>query len=257
MAREKIIKKDNKCFVELPAEFMDKDEIELFSLREGYYLLSVQLPVSGSQKDKEIAKKDQLIPSTDEIAVLRKLQAIRFENRTPDQVNKLLSDPEKILLKEMGGKSWVRIFRGKKYKDGVYSISDKVYPLIQGKQTKKEEKEEPELKGDPNYSLLLAQGYLIIRDQKDAKLLSEKLKSEMKSGSVKGIKGFDGAFYVVTKDYFSKASKSILNSLAVESDVASITQNTKLEADAVAAVLHHLAESGDIIEKKRGIYVAI
>lgn len=256
MAREKIIKKDNKCFIELPAEFMDYDEIELFSLREGYYLLSFQLPVTGSQKSEDLAKKDQLAPSADEISVLRKLQAIRFENRTPDHVNKLLSDPEKILLKEMGGKSWVRIFRGKKYKDGVYSISDKVYPLIQGKQTKKETGK-PGLKNDPNYSLLLTQGYLIIRDQKDAKLLSEKLKSEMKSGSVKGIKGFDGAFYVVTKDYFSKASKSILNSLVEESDVASITQNTKLEADAVAAVLHHLAESGDIIEKKRGIYVAI
>jgi hypothetical protein len=254
MGRRELIKKDNKCFIELPAEFMDYDEIELFSLREGYYLLSVQLPVPGSQKSEDLTKKDQLAPSADEILVLKKLQAIRFENRTPDHVNKVLSDPEKILLKEMGGKSWIRIFRGKKYKNGVYSISDKVYPLIQAKQTKKEE---PKLKGDPNYSLLLTQGYLIIRDQKDAKLLSEKLKTEMKSGSVKGIKGFDGAFYVVRKDYFSKASKSILDVLSEESDVASITQNTKLAPEAVAAVLHHLAESGDIIEKKRGVYVAI
>lgn len=277
MARAKIIKKQGRCFVELPKEFLNNDEIEFFELREGYYLLSIPLPVPGVQKDKtqDSESKTRLEPTAEEIAVLRKLQTIKFSNRIPEYVNKVLTDPEKLLLKEMGKKGWVNVFQGRKYKNGVYNIADKVYPLLKtqdarpktahqqpetqdsGQETRNRQRAAGNRSDTGNYSLLLSQGYLIIRDQRDAKALSEKLKSEMKSGSVLGVKGFDGAFYVVTKDYFSKASKTILGALKEEADVQSITENCKLETDGVQAVLRHLAESGEVIEKKRGVYAAV
>jgi hypothetical protein len=250
MARVKLIRKEGRCYIELPTEFMNEDEIELFSLKSGYYLLSVPL---GERKKSSG-------PSEKEATVLQKLTKIRFENRTPDHINKVLTDPEKLLLKEMGKKGWVKIYKSKKYKGGVYNIANEIYPMLQEKKEEKQNtKQETEntAAGDPNYSLLLSQGFLIIRDQREARALSEKLKTEMKSGSVKGIKGFDNAFYVVTKDFYVNASKSILETLSEEADVQTIVEKTKLDTEAVSTLLHHMAESGDIIEKKKGVYLAV
>jgi len=257
MARVKLIRKEGRCFIELPTEFMNEDEVELFSLRSGYYLLSLPLPEHGKNPEG---------PSEREIAVLQKLTRIRFDSRTPEHINKVLTDPEKLLLKEMGKRGWVKIFKSKKYKGGVYNIANEIYPILREKKSDMEKQDDQDRKpgtgnataaGDPNYSLLLSQGYLIIRDQREARALSEKLKAEMKSGSVKGIRGFDNAFYVVTKDYYAKASKTILDALAEESDVQTIAEKTKLDSEAVSTLLHHMAESGDIIEKKKGVYLAI
>ena len=43
MGKIKIIKKDGQNYITLPSEFENLDELEMFALRDGYYLLSVPL----------------------------------------------------------------------------------------------------------------------------------------------------------------------------------------------------------------------
>ena len=255
MARAKVIKKQNRCFVELPEQFLSTEEVELFALRDGYYLLTVPLEsrVLGPESRTQETGNRKL--ETDEIAVLHKLQAIKFGDRTPENVSKILSNDEKETLRNLEKKGLVNLFRGNKYRNGVYNIDDRVYPIL--KNTNEQKPRETGAVSDPIYQALAKHGFLVIRDQREARELSERLKSEMKSGSVVGTKGFDGSFYVVTRDYFSKASKSILGALEKEADVLTIAATCKLDADGVRAVLQHLAESGEIIEKRKGTFAAV
>jgi len=282
MARAIIIKKQDRCFVELPKEFLANDEAELFALRDGYYLLSQPLESRVSGSGTRTPKTQNPKPETEsaslqEIAVLQKLQSIQFKDRTPANVAKMLGEAEKAVLAGLEKKKWVNVFIGNKYKDGVYNIADDVYPMLKNiipeakTQNHRQETQNPKpdtgnrqletrtapVCKDPLCSLLMKQGFLVIRDTREARELSEKLKTDMKSGLVMGIKGFDGVFYVVTKDYFAHASKSILDALKNDANLEAITQNTKLETDGAAAVLRHLAESGDVIEKKKGIFAAV
>jgi len=256
MAKVRVLKRQNNAYLELPPEMLNCDEVELFPLKEGYYLLSVPL---GSPEAKPQPKGSE----TGERALLKKLLAIRFENRTPAHVGKALNDEEKIILKELERKGLVNVFRGTKYKDGVYNINDRVYAMLshtEGEAPKSGTRgTQPLAAGGQMDSagILIRQGYLVISDKNEAKMLSERLAQEMKNGSVAGVKGFDGRFYIVTRAYLLKAESLIAAALKENMDAAGIALATKLEPEGCLAALRVLAESGEIIEKKRGIFAPV
>ena len=148
------------------------------------------------QEEPKPAKTDQI--SGAESAVLMKLLAIRFEQRVPAYVNKVLGKDEKPVLAELERKGLVNVFKSTKYKDGVYNISDKAYLLAQKGRAPPTPQE---VQASPNdlTSLLKSQGFIVMNDRNQARTLSESLSQEMKNGAVAGVKGFDGKFYVVTR----------------------------------------------------------
>jgi hypothetical protein len=240
MVKVRILRRNEKAYVELPGEVADYEELELFQLRDGYYLLSIPL---GSQGRRHMSDTEK--------AVLKRLLSIRFEKRTPAYVAKVLSENEGQTLKGLEQKGFVNVFRGRKYVDGVYNIKDSIYPLLtQKRQVKKEQRSDA-------FSLLKSQGFLITNDRQHALRLSQHLGKEMKSGSVIGVRGFDGKFYIVTRDYLSKAQSVISSVLKEDMDAPSIASAAKLELDGCMAVLRLMAERGDIIEKKRGVFAPV
>ena len=255
MARVRVLKRQNNAYLELPPEMASYDEVELFPLKEGYYLLSAPL---GRPEAKPQPKGDD-----GERALLKKLLAIRFENRTPAYVTKALNDEEKMVLTELERTGLVNVFRGTKYKDGVYNINDRVYAMLshaEGETSKAGARSaQPAGAGGQMDSagILIRQGYIVIGDKNEAKMLSERLAQEMKNGSIAGVKGFDGRFYIVTRAYLVKAESLIATALKENMDAAGIAAATKLEPDGCLAALRVLAESGEIIEKKRGIFAPV
>lgn len=266
MAKARILRKSDKPYLELPQEFAEYDEIELFQLKEGYYLLSVPLGQGAAARARQAGQiTDQ------ERDVLRKLLSIRFENRTPAFVGKALEQRELEILRELERRRLVNVFRGDKYREGVYNINDKIYPLLSGRaEARAESRPEgriearsqeapPSHSASPGVSLsaLNSRGFAIITDKREALALSEQLSSEIKGGSVVGIKGFDGKFYLVTKNYLTDSAAAISSVLKEEMDVAAISSAARLEPDGCVAVLRLLAENGEIIEKKRGVFAPV
>jgi hypothetical protein len=268
MAKVRILRRQDKAYIELPPEVVNCEELELFQLRDGYYLLSVPL---GQHSGLGTPAQAATVGISDaERAVLRKLLSIRFENRTPAHVGDSLSEEEKTILDGLEKKGLVNVFRGRKYKDGVYNISDSAYGLIHPKsgQTVQPEKAQntsgrkagsTDMPQQPQstFGLLRSRGFVVIQDKRDAMALSEQLGSEMKSGAVVGVKGFDGKFYMVTKSYFNSAQGAIGLALKDAMDAASIASAARLEPDGCLAVLRLMAENGDIIEKKRGVFAPV
>ena len=258
MGRAKIIKRQGRCFIELPPAFGSSEEAEVFELRDGFFLIST--PLEQVKAGKPVEKTAVKEPGSEEILLLRKLSSIKFNERTPENVERIFDAREKELLEKVLEKGWATLFKGRKYKNGVYNIPDNVYPLLRGKKAdmvKAPLKEEKKEAADTVREELEKKGYLVIRNQQEAKMLSEKLKEDLKAKSLAGIKGFDGMFYLVTKEFISGKGKAVLDFLAREADVKSIAHACGIDMDGVNALLNHLAESGDIIEKKKGVYIAV
>lgn len=260
MVKIRILKRQNHGYIELPQEMAGQDEVELFQLREGYYLLSVPLG-QATVKTPAIQAETRGPLNESERALLKKLLSIKFENRTPAYVSKALGNDEKAVLKELERKGFVNVFKGAKYKDGVYNIRDSIYPLLSQKEGGPETKETRPAQAQPAvqtpYGLLHSQGFMIVADKNEARMLSERMADEMKRGAVQGIKGFDGRFYIVTRDYFTKAQAAITAVLKEDMNADSVAAAAKLNPDGCRAVLRLMAENGDIIEKRRGIFAAV
>ncbi len=235
MAKSRILKKNDKSYLELPAEFKDCDEIEMVQVKDGEYFIS---PVSK--------KIDEI-----EIVVLQKLLSIRFEKRVPEHVNTVLTEVEKLILKRLDKKGFVSLYRSKKYPNGVYNIKNEIYPLISGRAAEKAPEHEKKPAG------ILANGFLTLKDKNEAYKLSQKLNAEMKRGEVIGVKGFDGRFYVVTKEYLEKSQKAIDSVLKEEKDIPTIAKETKLDVEGCSAVLRLMAEAGDVLEKTKGRFAPV
>ncbi|MFH0885404.1 MAG: hypothetical protein V1861_06875 [Candidatus Micrarchaeota archaeon] len=263
MANVRVLRRQEKAYIELPSAIAGYDELELFMLKEGYYLITVPLGVHAPQQTLEKGRLSEA-----EIAIMKKLLSIRFENRTPEYVGKALSESEMKTLHGLEQRGMVNVFRGTKYKDGVYNISDHIYPLLQKSQGAPSTDAPAEIKpqatsprgaapGSQTGAMLQSQGFIIIQDKREAMMLSEGLGPQMKSGAVVGVKGFDGKFYIVTREYYSKARALIDAALKGQMDAPSVASATRLDPEGCLAVLRLMAENGDIIEKKKGIFAPV
>jgi hypothetical protein len=270
--RVRIIKRQNSSYIELPGELAERDEVELFLLKPGYYLLSLPLehagiaaPAAAGTERKTEPKAGKAELSERERAVLMKLLSIRFEQRIPAYVNKALDDPEKAVLKELERRGYVNVFKGTKYKEGVYNIRDSIYPLLSQKGGQASPAPgsgsaataQPQTASNDLLAILKRQGFIVINDRNQARALSEGLSQEMKSGAVTGVKGFDNKFYVVTRSYLTGAEKAISAALKEDMDAASVAATAKLDPDGCLAALRVMCEAGEIIEKKKGVFAPV
>ena len=74
-----ILKKDNKYYVELPDDLGNAGEVEIFALRNGFYLLSSPLEnVRLGAARRSVQETSEAVVSEDEKQVLRKLIEIKF-----------------------------------------------------------------------------------------------------------------------------------------------------------------------------------
>ncbi len=241
MGKSRILKKQGKAYLELPKEMLDYDEAEVVRLDDGQYVVK-------AVEVKMVAEVEKI--------VLKKLLSIRFDRRTPANVEKELTEAERYILKDLEKKGMVNVFKGRKYPDGVYNIKDNIYPILKGNEPPKPEaKTEPQ--AQPDSPSLRNRGFLTLKDKGEAMRLSQKLNAEMKKGDVIGIKGFDGRFYVVTREYLEKSEKAVNSVLKEGMDVQSIAEAAKMDPEGCSAVMKLMAEKGDVLEKKKGIFSPI
>ncbi|MBI5227616.1 hypothetical protein HY988_03450 [Candidatus Micrarchaeota archaeon] len=281
MVKVRILKKQNLSYLELPPELFNVEEVELFKLKDGFYLISPPLaqtePAQVPQTKKD--QKDSKEITDPERLVLRKLLDIRFQDRIPPNVNKLFNDSEKKILKDLEGKKFIRVFKSAKYKDGVYNIDDGIYPVIMqnaqsGSVTKPNQNMQQNIRSssvpssshpsslpaiDPSdpFTLLRSQGFIVLADKNAARLLSDRLSQQVKTGEFVGIKGFDNKFYMVSRDYFNRVQSVISNVLKEDMSASSIATIAKIDPEGCTAVLRLMAENGDILEKRKGLFAPV
>lgn len=254
--RIKTIQKESGTYVRLPDDFRKAEELELFALRDGYYLLS--LPLGAAVKTRveakgtaepepkarapepAVAEEDAKGLTQSENRVLDKLASIRFEKRTGTSIREDFSRQDREALLSLEKKGAVTFIKSKKYPDGVYNIQNDFYPAP--KKDAGPEKSASELERQ-----LFRDGYIILQDSNAAQRLSEVLQKQ--KNAITGVKGFDGKYYVVTRAHMERVRKVLARWRGDYVDPKAMAAKFGIHPDAVKAVLKILAEGGEYTEK--------
>jgi hypothetical protein len=209
----------------------------------------------------------QYQPSADELAVLKKIDTIRYENRTQENVSKILSESERRVLQSLIANRAVSQFRGKSGKE-LYSIPKNIYdnflmrkkPAAQLKQESKEFVKEVSSYKEPkdeNIVSLEKNGFLVLQTEAEASRVSVMLENSIRHGQVLGTRSFskNREFYIILRTYFDRHAQSILKKLRERGyRVSDLSKELGISEDGARAILYILAENGDVMEKKRELF---
>jgi len=224
---------------------------------------------------RSISKKDEGNKglSQDEINVLKKLDTLRYNERSRENVEKILNDAEKKILYNLIKKRVVTLF-SKENNEELYSISKNIYDkflLRKKKQTEEknikeidagiERKIGSELKekyGIENEYVkrLEEKGYIVLQTEAEAASLSIALEESIKQGIVLGTRAFNKKFYILLRQVFEKYAPQIVKALSGGGmKVEDIARRLGIDEEAARGILYLLAESGDVSEKKKDLFV--
>lgn len=245
-------------------------ELSLYELRQGVYFLTRKGErILGDVSEGGLERGSAPSIGEKELAVLRKLEAIKFDQRTPKKVGEMMNEGEKKILDLLVNNNIVGFFKSAKYKEGVYSIPQNVYKIAKGigVETGKAEAPEPaarpavasarasQVPSNPEEALELI-GYVIVEREGDAQMLSGRLAPQIKKGEIMGVRGFDKRFYLARKGFYVSSSERISKVMRGGKDksVEEIAKEAKLKNEECEAVLNIMREEGEVVEKKRGTY---
>jgi len=185
--------------------------------------------------------------SDDEMAVLRKINEVRFSERTKERLRTVLTEGEQKILGRLVKRGAVQFYQEGKYKDtGVYSITKDYYSFLAVPEKKP---------GNIVHSVFGQKKYLVADDIERARELLTQLEEEVRNGDVVSVRGFDKKVYITTREAVESVGSKVVASLEKgELTLAAITKACNDDEGLVRAVLEILRESGDLIEKRRGVY---
>ena len=257
----------------VPPEIANAASLEIFPLRDGIYLLSIKGAIGGQKAAGHLSEP--------ELALVKKLLAIKFEKRTPSDVDRTLSSQEKATLASLMEKKVVNIFRSGKYENGVYNVSDTVFGQTRdampthasgaeagsgahfaapsatgtGAAAPQASKGAPAAAGRaaPPQHDPLSRGWLVLDNEGDARALSSAVAERIKAGEAAGLRSFDRKYYFIRKDFATAHQPKIMSALERGDKTADeLSRVLGLPSEACLAILLHMAEEGELLEKNKG-----
>jgi bifunctional DNA-binding transcriptional regulator/antitoxin component of YhaV-PrlF toxin-antitoxin module len=280
--------RDNKYMVYLPFEVIRQlglkgdEEVDFFKFSDKAFLFAKKEDIanllmgtkSGINAGPAIAGQatsKNVEVTQEEIEVLKKLDTLRYSNRTPANVAKILNESEKKVLQGLINKRIVWLFM----KKGSYSISKDVYDkflMRKGRgmapQPKRADEHEqlqqkpapppPKIEKNENVIKLETDGYIVLPTESEASSLSLALEDSIRSGKVLGIRAFNKKFYIVLRSFFDKNSGKVIKELKDgPKKVDELVKSTGLDEDGIRAMLYLLSEQGDVSERRKDVFTLI
>ncbi|MCL4389023.1 AbrB/MazE/SpoVT family DNA-binding domain-containing protein [Candidatus Marsarchaeota archaeon] len=278
----KIYRLNNRLVINLPSDMIaamklkDGDELELLK-HDDYFVISkknsVQMPTHTQETQQKYWSKQE--PNEKEIALLKKLDLLRYNTRTKDKVITILNTEEKRILSDMLKKRFVILFKKQGEQEYKYSISKSIYDrflmrknMMQKKeeqaaqkpQPKKEEvvpkKWEQMLPQSESYpDLLESYGYIVLMNEAEALAASSALEESIRRGMVIGTRAFNKKFYVVTRKFLAASAAKLSKLVGPKGiSVSELSKETGIAEDGIRAVLYIMAEAGDVTEARKDVF---
>ena len=281
----KIYKYNNKLAIYLPFDVIkalkleENDEVDFFKMKDNMFILAKKADITSllvgnapSTPSYSPVASDEM--SGPEIAVLKKLDTLRYQQRTQENVEKMLSPEEKSYLSQLLKKKAVTLFSNQKSGQKIYSISKGVYDTFlmrkrpQGAVAVQQPVPVPRQVPQTRYPIqkmgledegvkkLEAEGFIVLQTEAEAAHVSSLLEDSIRHGQVFGTRAFNKKFYILMRAFLEKNSGAILKELrSGTKKVSEIVESTKIPEGGVRGVLYYLAESGDVIEKRRDTFM--
>ncbi len=267
----KVFKQNNKFTVYLSTEAVQElgiredDEVDFFRYSEKAFLFMKKADVANMLMGSSVAPKPVIQNGSDyigndEIAVLKKLDTVRYPQRTAEKVAEMLGQSEKAILQQLIKKGAVSVFR--KNNTEIYSISKSIYDrFLMRKKQEAEVRQRPvrvQLSGhiEGPYSQFIKSleenGFLVVQTEAEAGGVSLALEQSIRQGKVLGTRSFNKKFYIVTRQFFDEHNPAVVKAMrSGTSKVGEIAAEAGMSEDAARSVLYLLAEYGDVRERRK------
>lgn len=266
------------------------DDLEFLKYGENTFILAnkndlvnmlTKANLGSAQEMQKTSAKAELSIEPRELDVLKKLDTLRYNDRTSTKVNSMLNADEKNTLQALIKKNMVRPFKKSNEKEVKYSIQKNVYDMFlyrkrnqtvaQGYIQKAKSQQaapaariaspkawEQKLTGTEAYmDLLESKGFLVLNNEADATIVSAALEDSIRQGLVVGTRAFNKKFYIGLRGFINKNASKILKLIDQKSmNVEDIAKEADLEEDGVRTILYVLSESGDVTEVRRDMFRA-
>ncbi|MEM0149995.1 MAG: AbrB/MazE/SpoVT family DNA-binding domain-containing protein [Candidatus Micrarchaeaceae archaeon] len=285
-------KLNNKLVVSLPYDVIetlgvhDGDEIDFFKYSDKSFIFAKKNYIASlltkgmapskaaaqaqGQEQEQVAKVVEL--GEGELELLKKLDTLRYNERTVSNVNSILNGSEKEVLQRLIKKGFVEPFKKPGEQQYKYSIPKGIYDrFLFGKREKKMpsgERAAPTIeksaKGwedklmSSNYmELLESKGYIVLSSEAEAANVSAALEDSIKQGLVVGTRAFNKKFYIALRGFINKYAPKIVKLIEQKPlGSAEIAQKIGIDPEGVRAVMYYMAEAGDVTEVRKDIFKA-
>jgi bifunctional DNA-binding transcriptional regulator/antitoxin component of YhaV-PrlF toxin-antitoxin module len=295
----KVYKSNNKLIVVVPNDVIsalglkEGDDLDFLEYVNNTYILAKKNDIvkllAKSRDDAPVQQSSKAAfsrgtPSLGqrEIDVLKKLDTLRYSDRTGAKVNSVLNGDEKEILQSLIKRRIVNPFKKEGEKEMHYGIQKEVYDAFlyrKGRQQAemaaaaapagrripaRQQAAQPAVQrgwerdlnaGDSYMDLLENRGYLVLSNEAEAAMVSSSLEDSIRRGLVLGTRAFNKKFYIGLRGYINKNALKILKLIDQKSmGISDISKDTGIDEDGVRTVLYVLSESGDVTEVRKDIF---
>ena len=187
----------------------------------------------------------------------------QLSSRIVGKFEKTLNEEENKRLSELQKEGLVEKFKlSEQYKQPIYRLNEKKFEERLEKQNKPLQNKTGTGAQEPQknaYFSLDRDGYAILKTDEEARTISSVRNEDFKKGFLKGLKSFDGTFFVIQQNALHKFQLKILGFLEKQrkADLALICQNTQLQPEAVRIACEFLKEDGQVFEKTKNQFALV
>jgi len=211
-------------------------EFEIIKGKKGLYIL-LEKELTETEKQGRLDKKIFSL-------IKEKPLKERVEGKFESLLNKEELKRFRQLLKE---KKVIPFKLSKKYSKAVYKLPEAKKKESECKGAKEKPIEEYSLEKD---------GFIVVKNEERAKKLSRDLEQQVKEGTIKGIRSFDGFFYIIESPLYEKYREVILKLIEASETIPleQITESVNISPILSKIVCELLKDEGEIIEKRKNLF---
>lgn len=283
----KVYKLNNKLVVNLPYEVAsaldihDGDEIDFFKYSDKSFIFAKKNYIASlltkvnepgkAQAESKAESKAEL--GEGELELLKKLDTLRYNERTVSNVNSILNENEKEVLQRLIKKNYVAPFKKPGEQQYKYSISKEIYDkFLFGKREKRAVEKagsrapigvnepkgwESKLMSNNYMEVLESKGYIVLSSEAEAANVSAALEESIKQGLIVGTRAFNKKFYITLRGFINRYAPKIVKLIEQKPiSAVEIAQKVGIDADGARAVLYYMAETGDVTEVRKDTFKA-
>ena len=234
-------------------------EYELIPNNKGVFLLiekSLLKEKEGQQVCVAVPQKEILNEEKQQVIGL--IKKGKLGDLVEGKFESTLNDKQKKALLELVTTNQVFVFKlNETYKKGVYRVQEE--EIAEENRTKKDSESisAPEKQFD-KYTLE-EDGFLIIKGKESAARASYEFEKKIKEGLLRGIKSFDGNYYLIQTDILQNyITKSVLAfGEKPTQTLEELSMNLKISKMLTKVVCEFLKDEGELMERKKGMLTYI
>jgi hypothetical protein len=227
-------------------------EFELIPNDKGIFLL-IDKSMIKEKEGKQVCVEVQSLEEEKQ-QVVGLIKKGNLKDLVEGKFESTLNEAQKKALLQLVVSGKVFVFKlNESYKKGVYRVKEDE-PLNDNRSIKESENASAIEKPWNEYTLE-QDGFLIIKGKDKAMNASHEFERQIKEGLLKGLKSFDGNYYLIQTDLLEAYIQKIVLAFANKPTmtVQELSESIKASGMLTKIICEFLKEEGEILEKKKGL----